>query len=74
MCDRTLARGEKRDHFLAVAVPENVARLKAQDPTVFERADYGRSYSLTTSYTPSAVWTWLVAGDESPSILAYNDI
>ncbi|EGS20263.1 uncharacterized protein CTHT_0040020 [Thermochaetoides thermophila DSM 1495] len=70
----TLARGEKRDHFLAVAVPENVARLKAQDPTVFERADYGRSYSLTTSYTPSAVWTWLVAGDESPSILAYNDI
>ncbi|KAL2257959.1 hypothetical protein VTK26DRAFT_8911 [Humicola hyalothermophila] len=71
-----LSRGPQREHFLAVAVPENVARMKASDPTgtVFERADYGRSYSTTTSYTPSAAWTWLVSADAEPKILTYTDV
>ena len=50
--------------------------MKASDATgkMFERADYGRSYSTLTSYTPCAVWTWLVCEEEDPKILAYNDI
>jgi len=50
--------------------------MKKSDPTgkVFERADYGRSYSTLSSYTPCAVWTWLVCREEAPGILAYNDI
>jgi len=49
--------------------------MKASDSTgtVFMRADYGRSYSTLTSYTPGAVWTWLVCREESPGILGYND-
>ncbi|KAK4188639.1 hypothetical protein QBC35DRAFT_495990 [Podospora australis] len=71
-----LPKGPLRQHFLAVATPKNVAHMKASDPTgsVFERADYGRSYSTLTSYAPCAVWTWLVAEEEDPLILGYNDI
>ncbi|KAK4118402.1 hypothetical protein N657DRAFT_583706 [Parathielavia appendiculata] len=69
-----LASGPQRDHFLAVATPENVARMKSSDPTVFERADYGRSYSSTSSYAPSAVWTWLVRQEEEPKMLGYSDV
>ncbi|KAK4221077.1 hypothetical protein QBC38DRAFT_461873 [Podospora fimiseda] len=71
-----LPPGTERNHFLAVATPENIAHMKSNDPTgtVFERADYGRSYSTLTSYAPCAVWTWLVAGEDEPSILGYNDI
>jgi hypothetical protein len=72
--DRALASGPKRDHFLAVATPENVASMKGSDPTVFERADYGRSYSTTSSYAPSAVWTWLVHREEEPKMLGYSDV
>ncbi|KAK3984560.1 hypothetical protein QBC44DRAFT_353593 [Cladorrhinum sp. PSN332] len=71
-----LPAGPERHHFLAVATPENIAHIKSNDPTctVFERADYGRSYSTLTSYAPCAVWTWLVAQDDEPNILAYNDV
>jgi hypothetical protein len=48
--------------------------MKSADPTVFERADYGRSYSTTSSYAPSAAWAWLVARQEEPRMLTYNDI
>lgn len=67
--------GPHREHFLGVASPENVSQMKASDSTgtVFMRADYGRSYSTLTSYTPGAVWTWLVCREESPGILGYND-
>jgi hypothetical protein len=73
---RALPHGPQREHFLAVAVPENIAHMKASDPTgtVFERADYGRSYSTTTSYAPSAVWTWLVFQEQLPKVLNYNDV
>ena len=73
--DRCLPAGPERQHFLAIATPENIAHIKSNDPTgtVFERADYGRSYSTLTSYAPCAVWTWLMAQEEQPSILAYND-
>ena len=63
-----------REHFLAVAIPENVARMKSLDPSVFVRADYGRSYSVSCSYASSAIWTWLVWRDEEPSMLPYNDV
>ncbi|KAK4180229.1 hypothetical protein QBC36DRAFT_320683 [Triangularia setosa] len=71
-----LPRGPQRQHFLAVATPENVAHMKSSDPTgtVFERADYGRSYSTLTSYAPCAVWTWLVARETDPIIMGYNDV
>jgi hypothetical protein len=59
-----------------MATPENVADMKRLDSTgtMFERADYGRSYATLTGYTPSAVWAWLVHGEEVPRIIAYNDI
>ncbi|KAK4661205.1 uncharacterized protein QC763_704350 [Podospora pseudopauciseta] len=68
--------GPQRQHFLAVATPENVAHMKCSDTTgtVFERADYGRSYSTLTSYAPCAVWTWLVARESDPIMLGYNDV
>ncbi|KAL2161795.1 hypothetical protein VTH06DRAFT_7579 [Thermothelomyces fergusii] len=69
-----LAPGPERERFLAVATPESVARIKRADPSVFERADYGRSYATTTSYAPSAVWAWLVWRDEEPKMLGYNDV
>ncbi|KAL0472920.1 hypothetical protein QR685DRAFT_156467 [Neurospora intermedia] len=71
-----LPKGPQREHFLAVATPENVANMKRADHTgtIFDRADYGRTYSTTTSYTPSAAWAWLVCDDEHPKMLAYNDI
>ncbi|KAK1777560.1 hypothetical protein QBC45DRAFT_186116 [Copromyces sp. CBS 386.78] len=71
-----LPKGPQREHFLAVATPENVANMKMSDNTgtIFERADYGRAYSTTTSYTPSAAWAWLVCDDEYPKMLAYNDV
>ncbi|KAK3368473.1 hypothetical protein B0H63DRAFT_404016 [Podospora didyma] len=71
-----LPPGGQRELFLKVATPENVAKMKASDATgkVFERADYGRSYSTLTSYTPCAAWTWLVCEEEDPKILGYNDI
>ncbi|KAL2128097.1 hypothetical protein VTI74DRAFT_9738 [Chaetomium olivicolor] len=71
-----LAAGPERQNFLAVATPENVASMKASDATgtVFERADYGRSYSTTSSYAPSAVWTWLLCKEEEPRMLLYSDV
>jgi hypothetical protein len=71
---RALAPGSHREHFLAVATPENVARLKSKDPSLFERADYGRSYSTTTSYAPSAAWTWLVWEDAGAKMIGYSDV
>ncbi|KAK1833722.1 hypothetical protein QBC39DRAFT_345916 [Podospora conica] len=71
-----LPRGGQREHFLGVASPDNVSRVKSADANgkVFQRADYGRGYSTLTSYAPSAVWTWLVYRDEAPSVLGYNDV
>ncbi|KAK4448888.1 hypothetical protein QBC34DRAFT_380734 [Podospora aff. communis PSN243] len=72
----TLPPGPQREHFLGIAAPENVSNMRESDPTgrIFERADYGRSYSTLASYAPSAVWTWLTCRDEKPRILAFNDI
>jgi hypothetical protein len=74
--NRTLPPGPQREHFLGIAAPENVSNMRESDPTgrIFERADYGRSYSTLTSYAPSAVWTWLTCREEEPRILAFNDI
>jgi hypothetical protein len=74
--NRALPLGPRRDHFLAIAGPDSVSRMKAADPTgtLFNRADYGRSYSALTSYPTGAVWTWLVHRVDTPTIIAYNDI
>ncbi|KAK3940241.1 hypothetical protein QBC46DRAFT_314214 [Diplogelasinospora grovesii] len=66
--------GPQRNHFLAIAMPENLEAMKQADSSLFERADYGRAYSALTSYGPSAAWAWLVCEDPIPRILAYNDI
>ena len=73
---RTLPAGPQRDHFLGIACPENMARMKKLDETgtLFGRADYGRSYSTLTSYTPSSAWAWLVCQEEAPPIISFNDI
>jgi hypothetical protein len=72
--DRALALGEKREHFLAVATPEEMARLRQRDQTLFEPADYGKAYSLTTSYAPSGAWAWLVWREERPGVIGFNDV
>lgn len=71
---RALTWGLERDRFLAVAERRNIAHMKESDPTVFERADYGRPYSTTTSYTTSAVWAWLVWQEDEPKMLVYTDV
>jgi hypothetical protein len=48
--------------------------LRLTDSSLFEKADYGKSYSAAMSYVPSAAWTWMVCGEKSPPVLLYNDI
>ncbi|KAH6838668.1 hypothetical protein B0I37DRAFT_242671 [Chaetomium sp. MPI-CAGE-AT-0009] len=69
-----LTPGPERGRFLAVATPGSVASIKRSDPGVFERADYGRSYSTTASYAPSAAWAWLVCQEENAKMLVYTDV
>lgn len=71
---RAFPLGQQRDHFLALATPEKMAEMKEADATLFERADYGREYSTLASYAPSAAWTWMVCAEQSPRIIAYNDM
>jgi hypothetical protein len=59
---------------LAVATPEQMRELRKQDKSLFEAADYGKPYSLTTSYAPCAAWSWLVCGEEHPRMIAFNDV
>jgi hypothetical protein len=51
-----------------------VDEMKAADSTVYEAAAYGLSYSLLMNYQPSAAWTWMVYGKDSPKVILYNDI
>lgn len=51
-----------------------MSSLKSKDSTLFEPADYGKAYSLTTSFAPSAAWAWLVCNEETPTMIAYNDV
>ncbi|KAH8909897.1 hypothetical protein BR93DRAFT_965966 [Coniochaeta sp. PMI_546] len=69
-----LPSGPNRDHFLAFSTPELMSSLKSKDSTLFEPADYGKAYSLTTSFAPSAAWAWLVCNEETPTMIAYNDV
>ncbi|KAJ9152205.1 LanC-like protein 2 [Coniochaeta hoffmannii] len=69
-----LPPGQQREHFLAVATPERMSQLRKQDETLFEPADYGKPYSLTTGYAPCATWSWLVCGEEVPKVIAFNDV
>ncbi|KAJ9155491.1 LanC-like protein 2 [Pleurostoma richardsiae] len=69
-----LPLGRQREHFLAMATPENIARMRSQDSSLFEPADFGMKYGITPSYRASAAWSWLVHDQESPGIIAYNDV
>jgi len=51
-----------------------MSELRKQDKTLFTPADYGKPYSLTTSYAPCAAWAWLVCGEDTPSVVAFNDV
>ncbi|KAJ4290029.1 hypothetical protein N0V88_006831 [Collariella sp. IMI 366227] len=71
-----LAAGPERERFLGIATPKNVARMKASDATgtIFQRSDNNRSYSTFCSYTPSAVWTWMLCREEEPRMLLFSDV
>ncbi|OIW33541.1 hypothetical protein CONLIGDRAFT_182004 [Coniochaeta ligniaria NRRL 30616] len=69
-----LPRGPQREHFLAFGTPELMSSLRSKDKMLFEPADYGKAYSLVTGYPPSAAWTWIVCGEETPRIIAFNDV
>lgn len=73
---RALAAGPERERFLGIATPKNVARMKASDATgtIFQRSDNNRSYSTFCSYTPSAVWTWMLCREEEPRMLLFSDV
>lgn len=51
-----------------------MSSLRSKDKTLFEPADYGKAYSLVTGYPPSAAWAWIVCGEETPRIIAFNDV
>jgi hypothetical protein len=51
-----------------------MAEMKKADESLFERADYGHSYSTLTGYAPSAAWTWMVCGKQLPRVIIYNDM
>jgi len=66
--------GERRDHFLALAIPEKVAEMKSEDASIFQPADYGSGCGTLMSYPTSAAWTWMVYDSANPRIIGYNDV
>lgn len=69
-----LPTGEQRNHFLSVATPSSVHRIRKHDPTMFEQASYGKDAAVLMKYLPSAVWTWLVCEQEHPKLVMYTDV
>ncbi|KAB5558516.1 hypothetical protein GE09DRAFT_1119623 [Coniochaeta sp. 2T2.1] len=69
-----LPSGGQREHFLAVATPERMSELRRHDQTLFEAADHGKPYSLTTSYAPCAAWAYVVCREEPARMIAFNDV
>ncbi|KAK4140485.1 uncharacterized protein C8A04DRAFT_39857 [Dichotomopilus funicola] len=66
-----------RARFLSLATPSSINRLRQADPVVFQSADYGRPYSMTAGYTPSAAWVWLIWKEEDlgkGNMVGFNDI
>lgn len=70
-----LPRGPRRDHFLGLATPEAVKKVKAQDPKTFEPATCGgKAPGVMMHYGTSAAWAWAVCEQESPGMIMYSDI
>ncbi|OAA48598.1 LanC-like protein 1 [Metarhizium rileyi] len=69
-----LPRGERREHFVSLAMPDSLANLRTQHPGLFLDGSYGFSSSPLLSYSPSAAWTWSVLNDAEPRIILFNDI
>lgn len=67
-------RGPERQHFLAVATPGAIDEVRKKDGAVFAPADYGNRYATISGYALSAAWSWMVAGEPSPSVIFYNDV
>lgn len=64
----------QRQHFLAMATPGAIAEMRKKDGAVFAPADYGNRYATISGYALSAAWSWMVAGEPSPSVIFYNDV
>ncbi|KHN98841.1 LanC-like protein 1 [Metarhizium album ARSEF 1941] len=69
-----LPKGEKRDHFLSLATPDSLQRLRSEHAHLFRRGSYGMSSSPLFSYLPSAAWTWTVFDEDEPRIILFNDV
>ncbi|TWU74415.1 hypothetical protein ED733_003583 [Metarhizium rileyi] len=69
-----LPRGERREHFVSLAMPDSLANLTTQHPGLFLDGSYGFSSSPLLSYSPSAAWTWSVLNDAERRIILFNDI
>ncbi|KAI1840095.1 hypothetical protein JX266_013698 [Neoarthrinium moseri] len=65
---------DQRDHLLAQATPDSVAKARAADPTMFEESNYGFHYALFTGYWPSAAWAWFSSTRQESSLIGYNDV
>ncbi|KAH7316464.1 hypothetical protein B0I35DRAFT_409662 [Stachybotrys elegans] len=70
----SLPRGQNREHFLALASPEAVSKVKNHDPKLFAPAAYNRDSSVLMNYLSSAAWTWMVYDQETPPMIMFNDI
>lgn len=70
----TLSPGPQRDHFLALATPEIMAKMREDDETVFEPADYGNKYATISGYLFSAAWAWMTCAEKSPGLIFYTDV
>jgi hypothetical protein len=71
---RALPLGPQRDHFLALALPANMEKLREDHPEVFPQASYGVESSVAMNYHPSAAWACMVCDQEQPKVILFNDI
>ncbi|KAH8882005.1 abscisic acid ABA receptor [Thozetella sp. PMI_491] len=65
--------GERRDHFLALSLPEKIKEGQEADPTLFPAVDYG-TFGLAQSYLPGLAWLLLKLDNENCPISCYNDL
>lgn len=71
---RIFPPGEKREHFLALATPEQVSGLRRGEKGMFKPASYEKESMILMGYDSSAAWTWLVCRRRLPRMLLYNDM
>ena len=54
-CRSAFPPGERRNHFLAISLPEKVEEERQKNAEVYKPADYGMS-GLNFSYLPALAW------------------